>query len=427
MRLIEEESGQTLIVTAVFMSLIAIGFLAFAIDVGTLFRQKRLAQSAADAVALAAASEVAAGNAANEQTAANAVAMLNGFDTTLAANPASVQLAAVNSGTFSGAIQATVSMPVHTVFLGAFSSKMSSVPVSAQAVAGGQASQTCVCLEGTSGQTLNMSNGTSLTAPGCGVVDNSSSSNAIGIVGGSALSSLSLGTVSTNWNNPSNINNGGSIASSTRVFQGISNKCSPPMPVIPAYSNCLADPGGSYLSFTAGPPNSSGTVCYKSLTVGANGSLPTLNPGTYVITEGALHFEYGSGGHSNLGGNGVFFYLTGTASLLVDNGANVNLVAGGNTLASGGTAPTVGVYNGITVYQDTSDTAAISLQGGSSSYLNGAIYAPAATLNVGNGSGARMSGGIVANSLTLTGGGILNATAGTNQGSLAIGSARLLQ
>jgi hypothetical protein len=162
--------------------------------------------------------------------------------------------------------------------------------------------------------------------------------------------------------------------------------------------------------------------------VGANGSSDTLNPGTYVITSGNLHFESGSGGHSNLGGNGVFFYLTGTATLLIDNGANVNLVAGGASESGGGTAPTVGAYNGIVIYQATSDTTAMSIQGGSSAYMNGAVYAPGASLTLGNGSGFTLKGGIVANTLTMNGGGTLNAVADTNEGSMALsGSAKIVQ
>ena len=80
-----------------------------------------MAQSAAQAAAVAAAEEVGYGNTANEQAVANAVAKLNGFDTTLATNPATVTLTTPAAGNFTGSyVQATVSMPIHTTFLGAF-------------------------------------------------------------------------------------------------------------------------------------------------------------------------------------------------------------------------------------------------------------------------------------------------------------------
>jgi hypothetical protein len=128
---------------------------------------------------------------------------------------------------------------------------------------------------------------------------------------------------------------------------------------------------------------------------------------------------------SNNGGNGVFFYLTGTASLVIDNGANVNLVSGGATESGGGSAPVVGAYDGVVVFQDPSDTSAMTLSGGSSSYMNGAVIAPSAALTISNGSGATvMQGGISVNSLTLTGGAVVKAILDTNEGSLAIYSSK---
>jgi hypothetical protein len=161
--------------------------------------------------------------------------------------------------------------------------------------------------------------------------------------------------------------------------------------------------------------------------VGANGSTCTLNPGIYVVT-GELHFESGANGYSNLGGNGVFFYLPGSASLVIDNGANVNIVAGGSTESTaygGGAAPSVGSgYNGIAIYEPSSNTNAISIQGGSNSYIGGAIYAPGAALSVGNGSSMTLPiGGIYASSLTMTGGTTLNVTDDVSEGSITIGGA----
>ena len=54
MRFVKDESGQALVMTAVSMSLL-MGFLALAVDVGMLFRERRQMQIAADAAAAAAA------------------------------------------------------------------------------------------------------------------------------------------------------------------------------------------------------------------------------------------------------------------------------------------------------------------------------------------------------------------------------------
>jgi hypothetical protein len=440
MNLLEDESGQSLVLVAAFAGIVMLGFLAFTFDVGFSFRERRMAQAAADAAAVAAAEEQSyPGDSGNAQAAANAAAKLNGFDTTLAANPATVTLTTVSSGNYSNSgtatspgtwVQAVVSRPVPTIFLGAFNRGMKTLTISAVAVSGGaQSSPTCVCLEGTTGEDLNMSNAATLTASSCGVTVNSSSSNAVGVVGSAVLSAQSLGMVSSSWTSGSNVNNGGSITPSTKVVQGISTSCTPPMPAAPTYSTCLSDPGGSSTSFTAGPAVAGGIVCYTSLTVGANGTLDTLNPGIYVITgtTGNLHFESGSGGISNKGGNGVFFYLTGSGTLQIDNGANVNLVAGGNTTSGGLAVASTGTYNGILVEQASSDTTGITVAGGSSMYMNGAIYAPSAVITLDNGSNSTVTANIVAKSLTLAGGGQLAAASGSNLGTLNIAVAKVTQ
>jgi hypothetical protein len=141
-----------------------------------------------------------------------------------------------------------------------------------------------------------------------------------------------------------------------------------------------------------------------------------LTSGIYVINGGELHFESGANNASNKGGNGVFFYLVGNASLVIDNGANVNL-----------TASTSGTYAGILVYQVASDTNALSVQGGSNTSFNGAIYAPGAAVTLGNGSGSTIDANIAAKSLTMNGGGTLNSSATSGLGTLSTSVAKLTE
>jgi hypothetical protein len=417
---------------AIFAGLVMVGFLGFALDVGYFFHEQRMAQAAADSAALVAAEEDGYGNSTNMQTAANAVAKLNGFDTTLATNPATVVITKLSSGTYSKSgsnpvpttwIQASVSRPVPAFFLSGFNKTPTTMTVSAVAVAGeGETSPTCVCMESTGSTNLTMSNGSKLSAPACGVVADSSSSSALTIYGGSTLNALSLGTVSTTWDTSSNIYGGGSISNSTKVVQGITSTCSPTMPTAPVDTNCSADPinsiSGGGASYTVGPGSSYGTtqggntICYNNLSVGVNSDTVTLKPGIYVINGGYLTF--GSG--TQKGGDGVFFYLENGASLTIDNSANVNL-----------SAPTSGTYSGVLFYQQASDTQALSIAGGSSAVMNGAIYAPGAAVNMSNGSSSSITATVVAQTLYLSGGGTLNATAGTNLGTLDITGARLSQ
>jgi hypothetical protein len=433
---------------ALFMGLVMLGFLAFALDVGYLFHVKRMAQGAADAAAVAAAEEAGNGSTA-ETNAAGAAAQMNGFPAS------SVTLTSVSGGNYSSNgssplpttwVQATISQPVPTFFLAGFNRNMASLTVTASAVAGdNQSSPTCVCLEGSTGQDLNMSNNAKLTANSCGITVDSNSSNAVGVVGSASVCGLSLGTVSTTWDNSGNINNNGSICSATKIVQG-TTACTTAMPVVPVDTNCTATsaPSSWTAAYSTGPNSTYGTtqggntVCYNGLTVNGNGMVTTLNPGIYVINGGQLHFESGTNG----GGNGVMFYLTNGASLVIDNGANVNLVAGGNAEDGGGTAPNVGtssIYNNILIYQDpgtqaannlssdTGDTQPISIQGGSSAYLNGAIYAPLAPLTLGNGSASTVDTDVVAQSLTMNGGGTLTSTSATNMGTLNTSVAKVTQ
>jgi len=431
MKIFRDESGQTIIVAAVFMALLAIGFMALAVDVGQLFRYKRMAQSAATAAALAAAEEAGNGAASNEKTVANAMAKLNGLDTSLVTNPATVTLSTPLNGNFAGGayITATVSVPVPTTFLGAFRSGMKYVTVSASATAGGgTASQTCIC----TGDTIKVANGASMTANGCGVIanDTSGSTTPISVAWGSTITSKSIAAPGT-WDSAAGgvlCGSGSCAFPGTQIVQNLVTKCAIPTvvpPVVPQHSACLDDPGGTSKAQVYDPSLSGGVVCYKSLTVDGQGKSDTLMPGVYIINGGELHFESGL----NTNGNGVFFYLTGGAtngvssyaSLVIDNGANVNIVSGTAKESDGTTAaPPVGggAYNNTAIYQDANDTNPINYQGGSSSFINGAIVAPGATLTMANGSSGTVEGSIAVNSLDLEGGAALKATPDADEGQL---------
>jgi hypothetical protein len=359
---------------------------------------------------------------------------LNGFDTaanaTITVNSPPVY-GNYNTSSANAYYEVLVQAPVST-FFGRVVTHKATITVTGRAVAGaGLTSPTCVCLEGTSGTDLNLSNNSKLNPSSCGTTVNSSSSNAVELSGSATLGGLTLGTVASGWStaqNGSNVNNGASISSGTKVVEGISTSCSPPLPTVPTYNaaSCTADPlthygsGGS--SYSVGPGSTysttqtGGVVCYNSLTVGVNNDTVNLNPGIYVINGGSLHFESGANNASNTGGSGVFFYLVGNASLTIDNGANVNL-----------TAPTSGTYANTLIFQDPADTQALSIQGGSNTSFNGAIYAPSSNVNLANGSSNAISADLVAKTLTMAGGGTLSSTATSNFGSLNISTAKVAE
>jgi Flp pilus assembly protein TadG len=435
--LAHREDGQTTVIMALFMATFLFGFVALGVDTEALFHAKRQAQGAADAAAIAYGEEYPSYGATNAYAAAKAAAKLNGFDTTLAVNPAVVT---VNNpplyGNYTTAaanayFEVLVQAPIST-FFGRVVTGRPTITVTGRAVAGaGLVSPTCVCLEGTTGTDLNLSNNSKLTPSNCGTTVDSNSSNAVELSGSATLGGLTLGTVASGWStaqNGSNVNNGASISSGTKVVEGIATSCAPPLPAVPTYTpaSCTSDPTSNYQGgqpYSIGPGGASPTitqtgsvVCYNSLTIGQNGQKVNLNPGIYVINGGSLHFESGANNASNTGGSGVFFYLVGNASLTIDNGANVNL-----------TAMTSGTYANILIFQDPADTQALSIQGGSNTSFNGAIYAPSSNVNLANGSSNAISADLVAKTLTMAGGGTLSSTATAGMGSLNISTAKVAE
>jgi Flp pilus assembly protein TadG len=422
MKILKDESGQTVVLMAAFMGLLALGFAALAVDIGYFFHEKRMAQAAADAAAIAAAEESVSGNTGNMQSVANSIAKMNGFDTTLASHPATVQINAPPLyGSYagnSGYVEVIVSRPVPTLLLGAFKHSNTAMTVAARAVSGGgQTAPTCICLEQPSGMGLNMSNDAQLSAVNCGVTVDSSSSDAVGVVGSAGINALSLGTVSTNWDNSSNVNNAGTISSTTKVVTGVS-ACSPTVtpPTLPNGLPCYSNPiqgwtaannyTGVYTLPMSGESTASGVVCYTSLDTSDAASV-TFSPGYTYYIQG----DFTTGGGAPITGNGVSFYIGGTVDIA--NGVTANL-----------TAPTVNGAPGTLFYAMGST---VTIQGGSTSNFSGLMDAPNAAVTLNNGTGTTLNMDFVAQSLTMAGGATLNSYASTNLGTLNTSVAKLAE
>jgi hypothetical protein len=402
--------------------MLALGFMALAVDTGYFFHERRMAQSAADAAAIAAAEEASAGATGNMQAVANAISKMNGFDPSAASNPASVQ---INSppkyGSFAGSsgyTEVIVTRQIPTLLLGVFNPAKSSMTVGARAVSGGgQSSPTCICLEAGSGMGLNMSNNAQLSASSCGITVDSNSNNAVGVVGSAGINALSLGTVSTNWDNANNVNNNGTISSSTKVVTGVA-ACSPTIaaPTLPNGTPCYANPiqgwtaqnnwTGVYTLPMAGETVVSSTVCYTSLDTSQSASV-TFSPGYTYYIQG----NFTTGGGAPISGSGVTFYIGGTVNIA--NGVRATL-----------SAPTV---NSVpqTLFYVAGNT--VTVQGGSNSSFSGLIYAPSAAVTMNNGTGTTMNMDFVAQTLTMAGGATLNSYATTNLGTLNTSVAKLAE
>ena len=396
MKILRDESGQTLIFVALSLTCI-LGFVGLATDVGTMFHAKRNLQIAADAAAIAGAAELPYGTT-NMTTAAQDASGQNGI--TNGVNNAAVTVnSPPKSGVYQGLagyVEAIVSQPQPTFFMQLF--QRASMTVAARAVATNGTSNGCVYTLGTTGTDILLNGTVNLTAASCSITDNSSNAGSALLANGAVtLDARAIGVV------------GGVLSN------GTNNLTPTPVTGIAPVSNPLA--------FLTPPANPGGCVtrtiqnnatlaagCYSSLTINGNPTV-TLSSGTFYIT-GAMVVN----GNPTVDGTNVTIYLANNAASFTDNGTTtLNL-----------SAPTSGAYNGILFYQKPSDTNALTINGSSNSNLQGIFYAPGANLIV-NGSGStNFYTAFVVGSLTFNGTGTLKDYASINAGS-PLTTARLVE
>lgn len=384
MNLFRDERGQTLVITGLALTCL-LGMSGFAVDVGMMFRAKRILQSAADAGAIAGAAEV---NYYDVTSAADAATAQNGM--TNGSNGVTVT---VNNPPLSGsytssstAVEVIVTQSVPTYFMKVFGLK--TMNVSARSVAASGPASGCVYTLDTSGTDVGLTGSGTLSIPDCGIVVDSASTNALQLTGSGSIQALSIGLVG-------NYQKTGSGTISPTPITGIAPEPNPlAYLAAPSFSasSCLANPrftGSS--SNTIGPPIAGGTVCYNGISNTGSGSL-TLQPGTYII-NGAFSVT----GSGSVSGSDVTIYLAApNGSLSLTGSGALNL-----------TAPTSGTYNGILFFEDPSDTNAMSVTGSGSTDVEGIFYAPAAKMTLTGSGGSAFYADLVVSSLSITGSGTL--------------------
>lgn len=393
MKRMKDESGQALAIIAVALSIPCIlGFVALATDVGVLLQAKRHMQIAADAAAVAGAKEirVQGATAATIKAAAKAASAQNGYadgsnGVTVAASypPAD----GPHTGQ-AGYAEAIVTQIQPTFFMKLFN--ITSMPVAARAVAFDGATDNVGCLRAqdtTGADTIHLQGSFSVDAPGCSVIDNSSSAGALTFTGGGgSLVAGYVGVVGTATGQTGD----SSPAPTTGIPQTSDPLASQISPPTYTAGSCTAAPSGN----TWGPATAGGTVCYSgSISVKNN---VTMNAGVYVIT-GNLDL----GGHGSLTGTGVTIYIAPGGSL--GGGGN------GNTTLNL-TAPTSGAYNGILIYEDASNTNTVSLNGTPIANLTGIIYVPSGELDLSGNTNVNLTSDLIVGSLYDKGNASINIT-----------------
>jgi Putative Flp pilus-assembly TadE/G-like len=407
----KNQSGQALISTVLALTVL-LGFGGLAIDMGALRYEKRLQQTAADAAAVAGASNLTHGGV---TTGAQNASAANGFTdgvnnvTVTINNPPA-------SGPHSGNgnyVEALVVAVQPTYFMRIFG--INSETITARAVAtdvSGGANSGCLYTLGppsSSIEGVNINGSAILNAPTCGIVDNgnyNTKGNALIVsastfgVSGSANISGPGGTV-TCTGGASSCPTYGTPASSDPL-----SYLTPPALQTPSYGNVTTS-GTQTLQ--------PGT--YSSITIGKNSTV-TMNPGIYYVNgSGGMTFN----GAGTVVGNGVTIYFT--------NGATINATGGGNKLDIQLSPPTSGPYAGVLFYQDPNDTAAPSLGGDNNSYFSGILYFPKVQLTFFGNNVSYSTGIVVADAIALSGNPTVNlqGTAGLPPGVTIVSSATLVE
>ena len=368
MKTLREENGQALVITVLSMTIL-LGFSALAADVGIMLRTKRISQTAADAAAIAGASEIKYGNV---TSAAKAAATLNGM--TDGANGATItvnnppQFGPHAGKTNTAYVEVIASQVQPTFFMNFFGFNNLTINTRAVAYNGGAGYNCVYVLNPIASNSMNLQGSFNFNAPNCGVVVDSNNPCALNFTGaGGTLTAGSVGVTGgdcghTGDSTPTPVVN---VAPESDPLGNVT-------PPDPTKLTCVPYPGGA----TVGPTDGS-TVCYSGNVTLNN---VTLRPGTYVFT-----------GNVTLGNVTSNTATTPFGTTLDIN--NGSLGVGTNTTVNL-TAPTTGPYNGIVLMQPVLNTNTMQLQFGSSfGTLTGIIWAPGAQLFLQD-SGGDKNGGV---------------------------------
>lgn len=367
-----------MVLVAVSMVALA-GMLVLSIDAGELQRQKRMAQTAADAAALAGAVEIFRNRTDSITASARSEAGRNDFAHLLGGDTVTVTYPAV-SGAFAGSsyVRVVVQRTVPTFFARIFGQRFAIVR--SRATAGIVLAEYCfIVLDPNGNRSLDVQNTGRLTGRDCGIAVNSSHNIAAVVTDQGQITASVIGV--------------------TGGVQGTRFSPAPDVGVPP-----VADP----LAYLAMPtvPN---TCDYVSKVVNSTETLnpgtycgglvvhqgrATLNPGLYILRGGGLEVK-GANAVMTSRGSGVTFFNTSPpaggsfGAILLQANVTVNISANTDPASA---------LPGILFYQDPAVPSNLTnvFKAGSGSVMNGTIYFPTQTVEFGSASTSVVNGAVVA-------------------------------
>lgn len=398
MRFKQSESGQTLVLVALSMTVL-MGFVAFAANMGLVFREQRNLQIAADAAATAGALNLRNGLSASSaaETAANQNGVTNDTLITSAACSGTGTLICVYTPPVDGPnkgsayfVEVIVRQSRPSGLIGMFTGS-TAMNVAARAVAGTPPGKGCVFALN-SGVDLNFTQSGNLTFPNCNVYSDGS------------LSDSTSGTITANYiglegtsspSDPTNITPTPTPNQSS-VADPLAGEITPPTFNT---SSCLPSTNVSSAG-TIGPTTAGGAICYDGLNINAGNGTVTLNPGLYII-NGAFNISASSS--ATITGTGVTFYFPNVPGNSQQNqisgGATVNLTAPTTAVTADG----ANIPAGILFYENPSNTNLLNISASGAATLTGIIYAPAAPLDLSGSANLTLKTALVVGSIDFTG------------------------
>lgn len=374
---------------------ILFGFAALATDVASWQVAQKSMQGAAEAAAYSAGVASNKADGTNLVTQAKAITAALGFKDGQSGVSVSVNIPPVSgshtspaSGTT--AVEVIVQQAQPRFLSGLF---LSSDPiVTARAVSVISGPKGCVlALNPTASQAIATSGHSTVNAPNCYIVADSSSSTAIDMSGSTSVTAACLVAV-------------GNVVTTSGLTE---TKCATPK----IHSAVVADPYASVPEPTqpsAAPAPTNGTYSpgYYNGSISISGTA-TFLPGLYYI-NGNFSFQ----GSANVTGNGVTFYIKGGGgghSVSINGGASVNFTAP----AAGATA---GVP-GIVFFGDRTTTQGNNVfSGGSGEAIRGAVYFATQQVSYTGSSNDTGCTQLIADTISVSGNSTLNASACSGMG-----------
>lgn len=350
LRRFREDRGGSLAVLFAFMAIVVLGVAGIALDFGRSNNIKSRMQQALDAAVIAGA------HAPTGQEVATATAFFN--SNFVAPDLKGLTLSFITSG---NETTGTASGTVNTSLASVLGFKNMTIGAAAKAVASGGGQVCVLVLNPTASQSLLVNSGANVSAPDCEIHVSSTANPAAIFNAGSDIDTQRICIKGSTI-----IDNGGTHPNLYKSCPTAADPFAGQLPV-PASSSCTY----SNLNFNGGTVTLNPGV-YCGWTNFNNGPTVNLNPGVYVIKNGGWNVNGG-----RWTGSGVTFYF-----------ADQSKIQFNSAVAASITAPTVGTYANIVMYEKSGlARSQFVFDDSRGMNLTGLIYLPSRDVTFNHGSG----------------------------------------